>query len=257
MKDLEIEYYLGILAILGIELYSSGNTTKIKNNVLKGGSIIKRLRGLPNKGETRLTPEDKATIRSEYGIKARSLEDFNRQKEKKEKKKKEKYEKKKEKERKKNLKKEDPNKYKQEKYKAQAETEKKQIERRNEKKKKKTDTVSAKKTAAVASLANKKTPDVTKEKSNFSSSESSSKSSSGFELGDSSGMVNNFFSPSWILIGCLIIACIAFILFMGAPSIIIISLLVASWYFLRNQINRYFPAVDSNPVMKSNNQNQN
>ena len=55
----------------------------------------------------------------------------------------------------------------------------------------------------------------------------------------------------------LIIAIVLFLIFMGAPAFFIISILVISWQFLKNQINRYFPSNNSNPKLKSNSNNNN
>lgn len=171
MKDLEIEYYLALLAILGIELYSSNTTktNKTNNNVLKGGKAKMALGAVQEL--TKMKDKDAA---------------------------------------------------------------KKAFDSRNWK------------SDAAKSAAKNVGKGI---------GEGASVGLKGVE--NTGEYIKNLINPSWIVVTCLIIGCVVFILFMGAPSILIISLLVASWYFLRNQINRYFPAVDSNPVMKSNNQNQN
>ena len=289
MKDLEIEYYLGLLAILGIELYSSGNNSKIKNkpNVLKGGR---------KKGETKLTSEDRAKAKQEYGIKASSLEDFNKQKTQQEKKKKETFEKNKETERVKNLKTtpEGRNQLQQEKNKKTAEKEKAKIEKNKGKKGRASKMASAASTVGkyagskvgVHSSSNlskegktelKKMKDKDAAQKAFKSRNWKSDAAKGAAKGIGKGIgkgaaagasaglkgmentgefIKNLVNPSTFVVIGLIVGCVMFTIFMGGPSILIISLLVASWYFLRNQINRYFPTVDSNPVMKSNN-NQN
>lgn len=294
MKDLEIEYYLGLLAILGIELYSSGNNSKIKNNILKGG-VLRKIRGLPKKGETRLTKTDKDTIKTEYGFKANSKEEFEKKKDKQSQEKKEKLETKKNKERKKELKKtkEGRNQLQQEKNKKQAEKEKTQIEKNKGKKGTGSKIAGAASTIGkyagskmgVHSSADlsqegkkelKKMKDKDAAKKAFDSrnwksdlAKGAMKSvgkgiGKGAAAGASAGLkgldnagefVKNLVNPSTFVVIGLIVGCIMFALFMGGPSILIISLLVASWYFLRNQINRYFPPVDSNPIMKSNNNN--
>ena len=209
MKDLEIEYYLGILAILGIELYTNGNTTKIKNNVLKnnvlkGGKSLKGFAKSAGKGAGKGAVKG-AKLAGKGAVKGAKLEGKGAVK----------------------------------------------GAKLAEKGAAGAVKLAGKGAAGAAKLAGIGILNSTK------GTTANASAGSGFDMSSSGGMINNFFSPSWILIGCLIIGCVVFIIFMGAPSILIISLLVASWYFLRNQINRYFPPVDSNPVMKSNNQNQN
>ena len=224
MKDLEIEYYLGLLAILGIEIYSSGNNSKIKNNILKGGFIGTRsaaklagkgavgaakLAGKGAVGTAKLAGKGAVGtakyVGSKMGVHSSS-----------------------------NLSKEGQTALKKMKDKDAA---KKAFDSRNWK------------SDAAKGAAKSIGKGIGKG--------AAAGASAGLKGIDNAGeFIKNLVNPSTFVIIGLIVGCIMFTLFLGGPSILIISLLVASWYFLRNQINRYFPTVDSNPVMKSNN-NQN
>ena len=58
----------------------------------------------------------------------------------------------------------------------------------------------------------------------------------------------NTFSPSGIMKFGLMIGAVMFMIFMGLPSMFIITMLVLSWKFLKIQINRYFPQSNNKSI---------
>ena len=227
MKDLEIEYYLGLLAILGIELYSSGNNSNSNSKIINKTNNVLKGAGIPNLASRGVAGTAKLASRAAVGTAKQASRGVV-----------------------------GTAKYAGSKMGIHSSSDLSKEGKTQLKKMKDKD--AAKKAFDSRNWKSDAAKGAVKSVGKGIGKGAAAGASASLKGMDNAGeFVKNLVNPSTFVIIGLIVGCIMFVIFMGGPSILIISLLVASWYFLRNQINRYFPAVDSNPVMKSNNNNQN